>query len=154
MPLKKQQTTNISSFSLFSKFWGTGLRALITIGITVTFMFHNFFLFSSPDFHLLLLSLWSWHKLQNPLVVTSFSTHSLTLNLFFSSGFDDPFVSKRRILWVSFSWIRFWFKYASTVCLLGHILILCKIPSGSLFQPNHVYSFVLIRCIQLWWELI
>ena len=89
-----------SSISLFSRFLSTVPRAPTTIGITVTFMIHNFFELSVKVqifvafFAFFYFSLCGSLERQNPLDGRLFSSYYLTVDRVFWSGVSDPFLSQ------------------------------------------------------------
>ena len=135
-----------TSYSPCIKLLLTVPSAPITIGITVTFMFHIFFsslakfkylLFFSLSFNF---SLWSAETAKSPtrqfLFLFFFFLVSLGLVVWSTSG--DPFVSRNSRANSASHSPREILGCAFTICSYGQISISCTIPCGSRFPPSHV----------------
>ena len=148
----------VSTHPLISKFFSPCTNPLvsvpiapITIGITVTFMFHNFFQFPSKvEVLILLYAFFQFYS-----VVSQDKVYNLTSSFFFLlllliiTRLSDPFGSQIPDEFVSHS-PRQMLDYAYTICLYGLTSVSCTIPNGSPCPPSHVWSYtlsVLICCI-------
>ena len=132
------------SFRPCSSPLGTIPRAPISIGITVTFMFHSFFLFSlqgprtylSPHFLSILLS--GQPGQQSPQIGNFFSSSSLSLGLVVWPRLGDPFVSQNPWAVCASHSLGQIMGCEFTIYLCGQISILSAIPSGSSSSPSRV----------------
>ena len=129
--------------SLFSKLLETVPSAPITIGITVTLIFHNFSaLWQDPSicrsFLFLLFSLYGPPEWQNPQDGKFFFSCHLKVGLVLRSGLGDPFVSQNpRDFYVSHS-LGQNLVCVCTIWCYCQILITCTILNRSSFPPSHV----------------
>ena len=136
----------------------TVTRAPITIGITVTFMFHCFFnslarskylSFFSISFNFIL---WSAETAKSTIWQVLFSCWIL-LGLVNQPRLGDAFITPNpRDVCVSHSSERI-LDCAYTICSYDQISISCTILSGLPYPPSCVYSYilsVLVCCIRLW----
>ena len=109
------------------------------IGITASFMFPSFFLFSGKIQVFVYLFAFSyfhfvvrWNKKTFHMVSSFFL---LTQGLVFWPRLDDLFVSQNRREFYRSHFLRQMLAYAYTICPYDQILIFCTIPSRSLFSP-------------------
>ena len=126
--------------------------APISLGITVTFMFHRFF-FSSPSKsrYLSLFSLWVLPRHQPEQQSPLFGSSSFFLFFFFFffllltiiglvvwPRLDDSFVPQNHNKFCTPHFLRWILDCAYTICSYGEISISCTIPNGSPSPPSHV----------------